>query len=636
MFAKLVRRARSRRRGSVLVQTAVFGSLVGVGAMALTVDTGMLFNARGELQSAADAAALAAALQLGSGASASANAAAQAASIAAQNKVKGTPAFVDASDLVFGHAILTGAKYQFQPNVTPYDAVKVTVRRDGSNVHKPRVPLIFGGAYSATGASITASATAMLVPRDIAVVFDLSGSMNDDSELRHYKNFASEVQGTRPAVQINLKDIWSALPSAKGRAGIRNGAAPATPPSAPTAGEAQPSVGAGVPHSVKGNPDPNEEPASGSGNPAGPRFGWMTDWGTALTLGQYNPSADWGLYYIPRSSTTSASDITANLTENGYSSAERTALLAGTNDSNFTAYTNRVTVLLGLAGWKSGKSGGKWTGTGNGDNIVDTSELTQTRTWPWTGGSWNDYISYVSANNTQMYYTDSTLRYRYGIKTVVNYLLERQASNDTCSDLPSAPEMPIRSAKDAVQTMINLIVSLDTQDHVSLEVFATSSRHEVNLTIPSAGQSLATALQVVPATLYQRQAGHYDSTTNIGAGLNQGLAELTSVRARSAAAKVIILLTDGKPNVGSGSMSPEAYSINRATAAANQHITIYAVGLGGDADPDLLQSIADIGGGQYFYADSAPDPITGQPRYVSQLNAIFNELGGKRPVRLID
>jgi len=636
MLTGLVRRATARRRGSVLVQTAVFGSLVGVGAMALTVDTGMLFNARGELQSAADAAALAAALQLGSGTSATANAAAQAASVAAKNKVKGTPAFVDANDLVFGHAVLVGSKYQFQPGVTPYDAVKVTVRRDGSSGNKPRVPLIFGGAYSSTGASITASATAMLVPRDIAVVFDLSGSMNDDSEMRHYKNFASEVQGTRPAVQINLKDIWTALPSSSGRAGIRNGSSPSTPPTTPTAGENQPSVGASVPHSVKGNPDPNEEPASGSGNPAGPRWGWMTDWGTPLTLGAYNPSTDWGLYYIPRSSTTTASDIVSNLSENGYSSAERTALLSGSNDSNFTYYTNRVTVLLGLAGWKSGKSGGKWSGTGNGDDKVDSGELTQTRSWPWSGGSWSDYISYVSANNTQMYYTDSSLRYRYGIKTLVNYLLERQASHSSCPDLADAPEMPIRSAKDAVQTMIDLIVSLDTQDHVSLEVFATSSRHEVNLTIPSSGQSLASALQVVPATLYERQAGHYDSTTNIGAGLNQGLIELTGPRARSAAAKVIILLTDGKPNVGSGNMSPEAYSINRATAAANSNITIYCVGLGGDADPDLLHSIADIGGGQYFYADSAPDPITGQPQYVSQLNAIFNELGGKRPVRLID
>jgi Flp pilus assembly protein TadG len=604
--------------------------------MALTVDTGMLFNARGELQSAADAAALAAALQLGSGANAASNAAVEAANIAAQNKVKGTPAYVDANDLVFGHAVLNGAKYVFQPNVTPYDAVQVTVRRDGSSGDKPRVPLMFGSAFSSSGAEITASATAMLVPRDIAVVFDLSASMNDDSELRHYKNFASEVQGTRPAVQINLKDIWSALPQAKGRAGIRNGSSPSTPPSAPTAGENQPSVGSGVPHSAKGNPDPNEEPASGSGNPAGPRWGWMTDWGTALTLGVYSPSADWGLYYIPRNSTTSASDVDSNLSECGYSSAERSALLSGSNDGNFTHYTNRVTVLLGLAGWKSGKSGGKWTGTGNGDNKVDSNELTQTRSWPWSGGSWNDYISYVSANNTQMYYTDSSLRYRYGIKTVVNYLLERQANNSSCSDLPDAPEMPIKSAKDAVQTMIDLIVSLDTQDHVSLEVFATSSRHEVNLTIPSGGQSLASALQVVPATLYERQAGHYDSTTNIGAGLNQGLTELTSSRARSAAAKVIILLTDGKPNVGSGSMSPEAYTIDRATAAANNRITIYCVGLGGDADPDLLQQIADIGGGQYFYADSAPDPITGQPQYVSQLNAIFNELGGKRPVRLID
>lgn len=629
------RNRKSGRRGTAVVQTAVFGGLVGLGAMALTVDTGIEFNTRGELQAAADAAALAGALQLGSGENATTNARQTAAAVAAQNKVRGTAAFVHATtDVVFGHAVLNGAKYSFQENVQPFDALKVTVRRDGSDAQHPKVPLMFGSLLFPSGASISASATAMLVPRDIAIVFDLSGSMNDDSELRHYKNFTSEIQGTRPAVQVNLKDIWTELPATRGRAGIRNGNNPSSPPSSTTANEAQPSNGAGPPRSNRGNPDPNEEPSGGSPNDAGPRVAWMTDWGTPLTLGQYNPATDWGLYYIPRNSTCSSTDVVENLSTSGYSSAERTALLSGAYDSNFTYYTNRVRVLLGISGWKSGKSGGKYTGTGNGDDRVDSGELTSTIGWPWPGGSYTDYVSYVSANNTQMYYTDNNLRYRYGLKTLVNYMLERWANNDDCPDLPDAPEMPITSAKDAVKAMIDLIVNLDTQDRCSLEVFATSARHEVNLTIPGPGQSLASALAVIPNTLYQRQAGHYDNTTNIGAGLQYGINELTSTRARSAAAKTIILLTDGKPNVGSGSMSPDAYTIDRATAAAAQNMTIYAIGLGGDADPDLLNSVANIGNGEYYYADSAPGP-DGRPLYMSQLNSIFEQLGGKRPVRLI-
>ncbi|MFO0972673.1 MAG: vWA domain-containing protein [Phycisphaerae bacterium] len=626
------------RRATAILQTAVFGSLVGVGAMALTVDTGMQFNTRGELQNAADAAALAAALELGGSADAQASARQQAAAVAAQNKVRGSSAYVDPNvDVEFGHAVLDGARYVYQPNVQPFDAVKVTVRRDGSDANHPKVPLMFGAAIFSGGASISASAIGMLVPRDIALVIDLSGSMNDDSELRHYRQFQSETPpyANRPGVQIDLEDVWLSIACTKGGNGVGNGTDPASPGAA-TANNNQPATGSGKPNSVGGNPSPGASTESVVGSCGGPRWGWMTGFGNEIILGAYTPVSDPGLYYIPRSATCTDADVIANLTEAGYSSAERSALLSGQYDTSFTTYTARVKVLLGLAGWKSKKTGGKYTGgTGNGDNKVDSGEVAQQVSWPFGGGSWDDWINYASSTSSEHYQTDSNFRYRYGIKTVVNYLLEKQASHSKCPELAAAPEEPIGSAKHAVQAMIDLIVSLDTQDHCSLEVFATTGRHEVNLTVPSGGQSLATLLHNIPATLYQRQAGHYDSTTNIGAGFQMAYNELTSSRVRPAASKVCILLTDGKPNVSdSGHLSPSDYAVDRAQAVANQNVTIYTIGLGADVDPQLLGHIAEIGKGEYFYADSAPD-ATGQPAYVTQLQTIFQQLGGKRPVRLI-
>lgn len=619
-----------------MVQTTLFGATVGIGCLALAIDTGLEFNSRTELQAVADAAALAAASQLGSGSEAMASARTEAAAFAAANAVRSASAYVDPNeDVVFGHAALHGGAYSFEPNGQPTDAVKVVVRRDGSDSSRPTIGLLFSKAFSDGQAHMSASAVAMLVPRDIALVIDLSGSMNDDSELRHYKAFSSEIDGgTRPAVQVNLNEVWAALPVSTGKTGIRNGSNPASPGSL-SSSNPQPATGSGTPQSTGGNPDPGNEPAGGSPNPAGPRWGWMTGWGSALTLGAYNPTADTGLYYIPKGSTTSSSDLSANLTESGYSSAERSALLSGQYDSTGSYYTNRVKVLTGLSGWKSGKSGGKYTGTGNGDNKVDNGELTQTVSWPFAGGSWSDYLAYMASTSTQMYSVDSSLRYRYGIKTVVNYLLEKRSSHAEVPELADTPEMPVQSAKDAVQAMIDLIVSLETQDHCSLEVFATTARHEVDLTNPAGGQSLSTLLQTIPATLNARQSNHYDSTTNIGAGIEMGHLELTSARARSAAAKVMIVLTDGKPNIGSGGLSPEDYVVDRATATAAEGITVYAIGLGGDSDESLLQQVAQIGHGKYFYADSEPDPVTGQPLYVTQLREIFEELGGDRPVRLI-
>src|SRR5204862_288474 len=161
--------------------------------------------------------------------------------------------------------------------------------------------------------NLTRSAIAELTPRDISLVVDLSASMNDDSELRHYRSFVSEVNGsTRPGVQLNLKDVWIALPSNKGNNGIGNGANPAAP-------------------------------------------------GAAITTG-------------------------------------------------------------GSAG--------------NGDNVVNNGELVQNAAWPFTTGSWDEYVTYCSSASfysgyvpNYMVQTDSNFEYRYGIKTVVNYMLEQLWSN---------------------------------------------------------------------------------------------------------------------------------------------------------------------------------------------------------------
>jgi hypothetical protein len=633
------RSLRLRRRATVVTQAVVFGSLVGVGLAAITVDTGLMFASKQELQNAADAAALAAASQLGGTENATDAALAEAATFAAANNIQGDPGQMLSTDLVLGHAVLnvnTG-KYDFLPEQMPRDAVKITLRRDDQVIAGP-ISLVFGRLLGVDEALMTASAVAMVVPRDMALVVDLSGSMNDDSELRHYKQYPSESGGTRPGVQINLKDVWSSLPLTRGYNGIGHGSNPAAPTPA-TGGNSQPGTGNGTPSAAGGNPD--NGPDTGT-TPRGPRWAWMTGWGSNIILGAYTPVADPGLYYIPRSATTSNSDVAANLTEAGYNSAERTALLSGTYDSSTTEYRNRVKVLLGVAGWKSGKSGAKYSSGGNGDNHIESSELTQEIPFPYaSGGSWSGYVDYMT-NSSEMRNTDPNFRYRYGLKTVVNYFLENMANHSKCPDLAAAPEMPMSVVKSAVRTLIDTIVDLDTQDHVSLEVFATTGRHEVNLSQPGAGQTLEEVLQAVPDTLDERQAGHYDSTTNAGAGLDKAITELTSPRARDSAAKVIIFLSDGKPNVdqynnyvGNGAPAAVNWGLDRATTAADLGMTVYTIGVGGDANDGFLQQIADIGHGQYFFADNSPDPITGQPMYVQQLATIFETLGGKRPVRLI-
>jgi len=624
---------RFKRRASVMVQTVAFGSTVAVGVAALAVDTGLMFSAKQELQTAADAAALAAASQLGKTDGDPFEAArAEAQKYANANNIMGEGADVVDSDVVFGHAVKNGEKFDFFPGMEPYDAVQVTLKRDATVADGP-VSLFFGQTLGLNSADMSSTATAMVVPRDIALVVDLSGSMNDDSEFFHYKQFQSEKSGTIDGVQINLDDIWSALPVNKGRAGIRNGDDPDSPGSLASNND-QPGTGSGSPTMEAGEHH--------SGAAGGPRYGWMTEWGNEIVLGSYNATTDPGLHRIKKGSSTTDADVVQNLIESGYSSSERSALLSGSYDNNTGRYRSRVKVLLGLAGWKSGKNDGKYSYGGDGDNRVETNEMTQQVSYPFNSGSWDNWIDYVRSGSTRMEQTDKDLRYRYGLKTFTNYLLEKRAGNNKTPELKHAPEMPLYSVKDAVNVMMEQLITLKTDDHVSLETFAQYGNHRMDLTVPSSNDQLADMLRDISEGLYLYQAAHDTAVTNIGAGVDKAIDELSSERARTAATKYIVLLTDGKPNVNSsnkhvGNNNSQAigWALDRAEAAQEMGMTVFTIGVGGDVNEQMLIDMAS-GEDKYYYADNNPDPDNGGvPLYVNELKEIFRTIAGRTPVQLI-
>jgi len=623
---------RKRRRGSVIVQTVAFGSTVAVGVAALAIDSGLMFSAKQELQTAADAAALAAAAKLGTNNGDPFEAAkAEAQKYANQNRVMGEHADLVDSDVLFGHAEKSGDKFVFQAGVEPLDAVKVTLRRDQTVADGP-VSLFFGKVLGVNSADIQASATAMIVPRDIAVVVDLSGSMNDDSEFFHSKQFQSERSGTIDGVQINIEKIWGALPVATSKAGILNGNDPNSP-SSPEAGDQQPGNGSG---------SPTQAGASTSGQ-TGPRWGWMTEWGKPVVLGPYDATTDGGLYYIKKGSTTTDADVIANLTEAGYSSDERSAILSSSNDGNSGLYRNRVKVMLGLAGWRSGRDNPKYTNNqGDGDSKVESWELTQEVSYPYNNSSWNSWIDYVRSSNARMVKTDPDLRYRYGIKTFTNYLLEKKPGKHATPELQAAPEEPLFSVKNAVGAMIDEIIRMGTDDHVSLETFAQYGNHRMDLTVPATRSELPVLLAEISENLMGYQAAYETSVTNIGAGMDKALSELNSERARGKASRYIVILTDGKPNVNSsnsyvGNNNSQAigWALDRAEAAREQHITVFTIGVGGDVNEQMLIDMA-TSEDKYYYADNNPDPNNdGAPLYVNQLQEIFRSIAGRTPVQLI-
>jgi Flp pilus assembly protein TadG len=617
---------KERRRAVVAVQVMVLLTVL-IGFAALTVDVGAMYNARADLQRTVDAAALAAADALGNFGTADPIelAKSRAADYVSMNPVFGKPLQLDAaSDVVAGRAVYNAGShtYAFTPTDVVPDAVYVRVRMTNDSPNGP-LSLFFAGIFGKTSTELSADAIAMMVPRDIAIVADLSGSHNDDSELRHLR-----------MTEINLFEVWAGLPIPKGRIGVGDGKYP-PPAGVPGAQLDAPATGPCHPGSGSGGEDPGANPA-GSGQ-IGPVWGWMYYWGNNTSL-DYDPASDPGLIYLPRGQTWSNADLTAWYQSAGYSAAEITALLSSTYDSSSDSssqygWTNRAAVALGLARWDSGMAGGLWESippeqrkTGNGNNWAAANELTWLVNYPFDSGSWPDYIyNYVRSTTTYAYEADSDFRYRFGLKTFVNYLMEKKPSHNQTPELAETPTQPMQAVKDSVNHLTMVLDSLDTNDQVSLEVYGTTARHEVNLT-PN--------YYTVSDRLNEMQAGHYDTQTNMGGGITRAIEELASGRARTTSRKVIFLLTDGQANVTeSGAQNDyvggKAYAVAQAEAAAAAGIQIFAVSVGADADGATMQQIAEIGGGTHFHASGSI------AEYSAQLDQIFATLGGQRPVQLI-
>lgn len=318
----------------------------------------------------------------------------------------------------------------------------------------------------------------------------------------------------------------------------------------------------------------------------------------------------------------------------GYSAAEVSAIMNRQYDAN-GAYPFRVATALGLAYWNSGIPGGLWqtrgAPAGNNNTWIGSSEIEWTETvlsqsLAASDDIWLDYINnYVRGTSSEMYTANANLRYRYGVKTFVNYLMERRESHSETPELADARTQPMQAVKDAVTYMTQYIDSLDTDDKLSLEIYGTTARHEVDLT---------RTYSEVSGRLHDMQAGHYDGWTNVGGGIQRAIEELTSSRSRSTATKMIILLTDGNANVNEAGGVDDieggnAYALNRAQAAADQGIFIFAVSVGAESNPSLMQQIADLGHGEHFHAEGSIE------EYSAQLAEIFIRLGGTRPVELI-
>ena len=126
-------------------------------------------------------------------------------------------------------------------------------------------------------------------------------------------------------------------------------------------------------------------------------------------------------------------------------------------------------------------------------------------------------------------------------------------------------------------------------EHVTLVTYSNSATRDQNLTADYS--TILTAMDSYTTSLC---AG----STNIGGGIYEAINALSSATyMRPWAAKVIVVLTDGRHNTGS---SPEG----AATTAFDAGITVYTITFSAEADQARMQTVAENGGGKHFHAAS--------------------------------
>jgi Flp pilus assembly protein TadG len=163
-------------------------------ATAMAIDIGALAVAKTQCQAAADAAALAGARSLdGSSSGNTTTATTNAKNVAAANKIL-------SQSIAASEVTVTHGAYHYDATTLAFTAQYPPVDPDNYNLTKVEithpVPSFFSRAFSGIGYSVTCSAVAAHRPRDVTIVLDYSGSMNNESDLWNNESYLGSVNNS--------------------------------------------------------------------------------------------------------------------------------------------------------------------------------------------------------------------------------------------------------------------------------------------------------------------------------------------------------------------------------------------------------------------------------------------------------
>ncbi|MEZ6044918.1 MAG: TadG family pilus assembly protein [Planctomycetaceae bacterium] len=568
-----------------------FGLMATAGFLAMSMDLGVVSVFKIRLQNVADAAALAAAQEVSialdeisdqiaggdvQGEVQDANLYAQEqAKLMAQHVGELNNMYIDPDiDVKFGQRVIdedTGVA-SINWGVTPFNAVKVIVRKDNPNESAPdaKLDLFFAKMFGEEQVALRAEATAYIDARDLVVVMDFSGSMNYDSV---WRSDTINKLGQQ-AVDDGLYDIWTDLGS-------------------PLYGNMQ------------FDNDWVTIPSDSTGSPK-VTMTWKDSTVDVSTTEELNRVR---IYFTNGYNQTfyGLSGQTGSFSGTGYNSGNLIDYVSvryqegsTTHDVNFDLFdTNTLKLGLGLNGVS----------------------------YPYPSGSWSNFVSYCMNDNEV---NRAGYKRKFGMMNFVHYLLDAKPYYSQTPELWKTRHYPFNAVKSGGSLLCEYLDSLNFGDHLGLVTYDTYHRVEETLvadawveeSVDISSDPISENYSAIDTLQRHKQASHYYNTTNTGGGLSEAI-DLLDEHSRYGSQRTILLMTDGNANTSdSGWTLPDGFDWNELTdyngdgvadytttdshklytfakvkEAVDKGYTIHTMSVGANADRDFMQAIAFAGDG---------------------------------------
>jgi Flp pilus assembly protein TadG len=618
----------SRLPRGVIVLFTVFLMVFLIGMIAFAVDLGYIVMAKTQLQAAADIAALAAA-----GWSDTDIHATPARTSPAENAEHyGEQNYVGGRHVkVLGDDVESGTWDKDTRTFIPLDsgqrgnAYRVTVRADGTDTDTPSVPLFFAWIWNKQSSSMTAQAIATTNPRDICFVVDLSSSMNNDTNLGYIAGHSSVYSGvdTTTLIQHVCNDLFN--------------------------GDTYPGtnwpIGGGSSHTYF------------STNPS--KF---TDLISALT--GLSPTSPYYLYNITSSDKTTR----ANINTKQYSGGNYVAYNMYVSDKKACQWlmdNELLTVMPHVKPTPNSSSDASiayWYSYFN----FTLNNISYNSNWRSNIG-YQSYVAFLMANGRDRKPNGSSYTpMACGSKDDENPNCVMNIDPDSIYGVSSslnimfpAREMPTHAARRAIISAIqvvwerNLLTPDNLKDRVSVVSFDTDTGTIIRHALGSDYEQAMRDTAKLQATHYQTNEDTYSTNTATAYGLKAAVNYLQSSVARANANKVVILLTDGRPNVYSSTWDistsvPQAYNNldfgdNAKDSSLVEAITImgnkwmfFPIGLGYDCDGTFMEHMYSVSKGKNDTTLTYPYNSGGDPYQIeTKLRNILTLILSNPKLRLV-